>query len=216
VKERALYATAMTTVSLLFPTHLYRARLGGPGERAALDDLAQAARVLAVDDTAGQAWCAENGYRGYTSYGSLNDLTWRDPAFADLATRLAPHVAAFAEAAQFDLRGRALVMDSLWVNVLAPGAAHAGHVHPNAAVSGTLYLDVPDGAGDIRFEDPRLPLMMAAPPRRARAAPENRRFVRVAPRAGLVLLWESWLRHEVLAGAAASDRISVSFNYRWD
>lgn len=205
---------ATPTVSSLFPTHLYRARLGGAGERAALDELAHACRAIAADDAAGQAWCAEHRYGGYTSYGSLNDLTWRDPAFADLAQRLAPHVAAFAEAAQFDLGGRALALDSLWINILAPGAMHSGHVHPHAAVSGTLYIETPPGAGDIRFEDPRLPLMMAAPPRKPRAAPENRRFVTVSPRAGLVLLWESWLRHEVLAGEG--ERVSISFNYRWD
>jgi uncharacterized protein (TIGR02466 family) len=206
---------AAPTLSLLFPTHLYRARLGGAGERAALDDLAHACRAIAADDAAGQAWCAEHRYGGYTSYGSLNDLTWRDPAFADLAERLAPHVAAFAEAAQFDLGGRALALDSLWVNLLAPGAAHTGHVHPRAAVSGTLYIAAPPGAGDIRFEDPRLPLMMAAPPRKARAAPEQRTFHYAKPRAGDILLWESWLRHETERNNSNRERMSVSFNYKW-
>ena len=42
-----------------------------------------------------------------------------------------------------------------------------------------------------------------------------RTFVTVAPSPGTVLLWESWLRHEVPAGAGKGDRISVSFNYRW-
>ena len=32
-------------------------------------------------------------------------------------------------------------------------------------------------------------------------------------RAGLLLLWESWLRHEVLPGAAKADRLSISFNF---
>jgi uncharacterized protein (TIGR02466 family) len=30
----------------------------------------------------------------------------------------------------------------------------------------------------------------------------------------MVLLWESWLRHEVMASAAKGERISISFNYR--
>jgi uncharacterized protein (TIGR02466 family) len=65
---------------------------------------------------------------------------------------------------------------------------------------------VPKGSGAIRFEDPRLPLMMAAP---ARAET----FVTVAPRAGALLMWESWLRHEVLAGAGRGERLSISFNF---
>jgi uncharacterized protein (TIGR02466 family) len=32
---------------------------------------------------------------------------------------------------------------------------------------------------------------------------------------GTLLLWESWLRHEVLPHAGKGERISVSFNYRW-
>ena len=33
--------------------------------------------------------------------------------------------------------------------------------------------------------------------------------------AGTVLLWESFLRHEVPVNRSADERISVSFNYRW-
>ena len=96
------------------------------------------------------------------------------------------------------------------------GAIHAPHIHPHAAVSGTYYVTVPPGSGAIRFEDPRLGLMMAAPPRRKQARPANRSFVAVQPRPGLLLLWESWLRHGVEAHAAREPRISVSFNYRLD
>jgi len=58
--------------------------------------------------------------------------------------------------------------------------------------------------------------MMAAPPRRMRASREAQSFVSVAPKAGTLLLWESWLRHEVPINAAAAERISISFNYRMD
>ena len=75
-----------------------------------------------------------------------------------------------------------------------------------------LRLDDPT-AGAIRFEDPRLPLMMAAPARRSDAAQELKPFVTVQPRPGLLLMWESWLRHEVLAGSGRGERLSISFNF---
>jgi uncharacterized protein (TIGR02466 family) len=81
-------------------------------------------------------------------------------------------------------------------------------------ISGTYYVTVPVGAGDIRFEDPRLPMMMAAPPRKKSARPEMKNFVTITPRPGMLLLWESWLRHGVQPSRAKSQRISVSFNYR--
>ena len=57
-------------------------------------------------------------------------------------------------------------------------------------------------------------MMMAAPAPREDADEQHRRFVYVAPKAGDLLLWESWLRHEVPPNRAASSRVSVSFNYR--
>ncbi len=58
--------------------------------------------------------------------------------------------------------------------------------------------------------------MMAAPARKLNARLENRPFVDIQPRPGLLLLWESWLRHGVEANKTRGRRISVSFNYRLD
>lgn len=198
----------------LFATDIYRAKLGGRQVGRLLGDLGATIRQLAQDDAAGRRWCAENGYGGYTSYASLDDLAWRDGAVADLQARLDAHVAAFAKQLGFDLKGRKLACDSLWVNLLKPGAQHTAHIHPGSAISGTFYVEVPAGASAIRFEDPRLGLMMAAPQVKASAPPARQRFVSVAPRAGEVLLWESWLRHEVPRNAAKAPRLSISFNYR--
>ena len=171
--------------------------------------------MLAAEDAAGRAWSKANGYGGYTSYASLNDLPRRASVFAELKRRLDRHAKAFAEALAFDLgRGR-LVMDSLWVNILKPGAAHSGHIHPHSVLSGTVYVRTPKGASALKLEDPRLPLMMAAPPKRPDAPEAAQSFVYLTPGPGTVFLWESWLRHEVPANAARSERISVSFNYGW-
>ena len=56
-------------------------------------------------------------------------------------------------------------------------------------------------------------MMMAAPIRSEEAPEELRPFVTIEPRPGLLLMWESWLRHEVLPGRVRGDRLSVSFNF---
>ena len=200
----------MTTRSL-FATRLYEGQLG---DAALLEELERSCLMLAQDDRAGRTWSKAHGYGGYTSYASLNDLPVRDPAFGDLVRVLNQHVAAFARDCAFDLGGRKLKLDSLWVNVLRSRSAHAGHIHPHSVVSGTIYVRVPDGAGGLKLEDPRLPMMMAAPTPLPDAPEELRRFVTVTPTPGAILLWESWLRHEVPAGNTREDRISISFNYR--
>ena len=202
----------MAAFDALFVTPLYRASLG----TRLNPDLEAAALLIAAEDKAGRRWAKEHGYKGYTSYAALDDLPQRAPAFAALAKVIDAHVAVFARRADFDLRRRKLKLDSLWVNVMKKGAVHAPHIHPHAVVSGTYYVTVPPGSGAIRFEDPRLPLMMAAPPRRKTARPGNRLFVDIQPRPGLLLLWESWLRHGVEENSANAPRISVSFNYRLD
>ena len=199
------------TLRALFASQVYEGRLDDP---ALIAELERSVRALAADDIAGRRWAKDHGYRGYTSYASLNDLPKRDPAFAELKRRLERHVARFAEACAFDLGGRRLKLDSLWANLLKSGGGHTAHLHPHSVVSGTVYIAVPERAGGLKLEDPRLPMMMAAPPRRPDAPEQLRTFVELRPEPGTVLLWESWLRHEVPAGAAKGDRISVSFNYR--
>ena len=191
------------TIKTLFATRFSQTQLD---DAALLAELADACRDLAEQDRAGQRWSKDHGYRGYTSYASLDDLPDRDPRFGDLVRHLNRHIARFADACALDL-SRKLKLDSLWVNLLKPGGHHSGHIHPHSAVSGTAYVAVPPGSGTLRLEDPRLGLMMAAP---ARADT----FVHAAPEAGTVFLWESWLRHEVMPSTAKADRISVSFNYR--
>jgi uncharacterized protein (TIGR02466 family) len=82
-------------------------------------------------------------------------------------------------------------------------------------VSGTYYARTPKGCSKLRFEDPRLDRFMAAPPRPARARPENRRHVTYDVEEGTVILFESWLRHEVAPNPAPGERVSISFNYGW-
>ena len=191
----------------LFVTHLYEERVGD-GEL--LGDLARSIRSIAEDDGAGQRWSREHGYAGYTSYASLDDLPRRDPAFAELKRVLSRHAAKFAADLAWEAKPR---LDSLWVNLLRGGGHHSAHIHPHSALSGTLYVETPPGSGPIRFEDPRLPMMMAAPSRSPEASEELRPFVEVEPAPGLLLMWESWLRHEVRPGKGRGERLSVSFNF---
>ncbi len=204
----------MARLDTLFVTRIKRAELGARAGTL-IDGLRTTCLAIAEEDRAGQAWCREHAYRGYTSYASLDDLPRRASVFDDLVRRIDPKVAAFARTLDLDLGGRRLVLDSFWINVLEPGGHHAAHIHPHSVVSGTFYVDVPKGASAIRFEDPRLPQQMAAPPKKANARLGNRTFVSVEPKPGTLLLWESWLRHEVPVNNARRARISLSFNYRW-
>lgn len=206
----------MAEIASLFVTRLYRAALHELGKKKVdYDELRASCMAIAEDDEAGQKWCEKNGYPGYTSYASLNDLPWRFPIFADLEKALDKHVAAFCKDLGFDLQGKKLKCGSLWINILPEGGMHASHIHPHSVISGTTYVAMPKGTSALKLEDPRLPMMMHAPLRSKKAGQELQSFVYVKPEVGDVLLWESWLRHEVPMNMAEEERISVSFNYEW-
>ncbi len=198
------------TSRTLFVTRFYEDEIG---DDALIAGLEHSCRTLVEDDRAGRTWAKGHGYQGYTSYASLDDLPQRDPLFADLKRKIDSHVRRFAAETCLDLGGRKPKLDSLWVNVLKPGGGHTGHIHPHSIISGTVYVCVPEGAGRLKLEDPRLPMLMAAPSRTADAPEELQHFFYATPKQGGIFLWESWLRHEVEPNRAKSDRISVSFNY---
>jgi uncharacterized protein (TIGR02466 family) len=56
---------------------------------------------------------------------------------------------------------------------------------------------------------------MASPPRGAGALRGQRPWVTLRARAGQLVLFESWLRHEVAPNPGAAERVSISFNYSW-
>lgn len=198
------------TTRLLFPTRLF---CGEIADTDLLAELEESCWMIEDGDEAGHRWCEEKGYPGYTSYASLDDLPRRAPAFAELEGQLLKQAGRAAEELGWDIDAKDITLDALWINILGEGGHHPGHIHPGSVLSGTLYIAVPEGAGDIRFEDPRLARMMAAPPLLDTVEEDQKRFVYVAPKPGELLMWESWLRHEVMPGRSEEPRISISFNF---
>ncbi|HEY1792370.1 MAG TPA: TIGR02466 family protein [Opitutaceae bacterium] len=178
-------------------------------------ELARECRSLRDFDKAGRAWSRRNYPGGYTSYASMNELHRFSSTFGNLERRIGRHVRRFADALEMDLRGREIRMTDCWVNIMPPSAAHSLHLHPLSFISGTYYVATPAGCPGLKFEDPRLDRFMAAPPRRASARGPNRTHVTYPARAGQLILFESWLRHEVAQNRVDSERISISFNYNW-
>ncbi|HTB66716.1 MAG TPA: TIGR02466 family protein [Steroidobacteraceae bacterium] len=202
-------------IQALFPTLVYAAALRRRGAETFNQRLLRECRQLRSDDAAGRTWSRANYPGGYTSYGSQHRLYEISPTFDTLRRLLQPHLAAFARSVEWDLRGRKLAMTDCWVNIMPHQVVHSLHLHPLSTVSGTYYVQVPAGGSGIKFEDPRLDRFMAAPPRRSACKTRNRQWVTLAASAGQVVLFESWLRHEVTANTRRQERVSVSFNFNW-
>jgi uncharacterized protein (TIGR02466 family) len=203
------------TIRNLFATPVYTARLQPRGGATLNEKLRRECRQLRVDDLAGRRWSATHYPGGYTSYNSASRMHRVSPTFAAFERRLDAHVRRYARTLAFDLAGRALAMTDCWVNIMPHRVAHGLHLHPLSTISGTYYVTTPAGTPGLKLEDPRLERMMAAPPRRAAAGEARQPWVVLPAEAGSLVLFESWLRHEVPVNTVRAERISISFNYSW-
>ena len=213
----ALWAPHSEVVSIKawFPTFIYYEQLGAKRNGRFNRELLKECYQIRDFDRAGRAWSAKNYPGGYTSYGSMAQLHRFSSTFGELERRINRHVKVFTTRLEMDLRKRTFHMTDCWVNIMPRQVVHSLHLHPLATISGTYYVKTPAGSPGLKFEDPRLERFMAAPPRRPGARPQNRPWFVIPAAAGNVVLFESWLRHEVPPNPVNAERISISFNYSW-
>ncbi|MDB6093031.1 MAG: hypothetical protein JWM32_593 [Verrucomicrobia bacterium] len=198
-----------------FPTQIYSEPLQAAGLERFNASLAEECRRLRDFDDAGRRWSVRNYPGGYTSYASMNELHRFSSTFGTLEKKLLHHAKVFSRALELDLRRRTIRMSDCWVNIMPPTASHSLHLHPLSFISGTYYVQTPKGCPGLKFEDPRLSRFMAAPPRLSTAPAAMRSHVTYPAEAGNVILFESWLRHEVPTNQVSEERISISFNFSW-
>lgn len=202
-------------IQTLFPTSIYYSPLGVKDLKTLNKDLKKESLKFAEIDEEGQIWSQKNYKGGYTSYGSIAQLHRVSSTFEDLEKAINKHVYKFVKHLDMDINPKELKMTSCWVNIMPTDVIHTMHIHPLSVISGTYYLQTPKNCSSIKFEDPRMDCFMATPPRKHNAKIHNQRYHSVAPQEGHVVLFESWLRHEVPKNDSPKERISISFNYDW-
>lgn len=203
-------------IQTFFPTTLLKKRAPSKLSSAEfLKRLEKTCKGVSEIDEAGRKWSQENYPGGFTSYSSMNKLWEFSSDFAQLKTWIDREVKTFSKSLDLDLLEGSLEMTSFWANLMGPMSQHSFHLHPLSTISGTFYVRTPKNAGGFRIEDPRISSFMASPPRHQKASTANQRYITLKPREGELLLFESWLKHEVPANRDPQPRISVSFNYDW-
>ena len=106
-------------------------------------------------------------------------------------------------------------LDSLWININGKGHSNNLHHHPLADLSGVFWIKTPIDCGKIEFSSPHnfvqgKELKISNP----KYAEDNNVFASYYfdPHAGSVLIFPSFLYHQVYPNNSNEDRISVSFN----
>lgn len=143
--------------------------------------------------------------QGWQSVQTLHQLD----AFADLASCVRDATTGILRF--LSIGHDAFEITACWANVLASGAAHKMHHHPNNFLSGVYYVRTFPGADTINFHDPRNQTGIIRPPV-VQLTAENTDQVVVKVRNGSLLLFPAWLPHSVDTNTSGQERVSVSFN----
>lgn len=101
-----------------------------------------------------------------------------------------------------------------WLNIFEPNAVESVHEHFGSFLSGCYYVDTPKDCGEIVFKQEAT--------RRAWAAEYSTKLntdlsgiageFSHLPTAGELLVFPSWLPHEVMRNRSTENRISIAFN----
>ncbi len=200
-----------------FTTHIYKDSLISKSQKTSekwFNQLIEDIELIMASDEAGHLWSKKNYVSGYTSYGSIDQLNQTMSSFKKLENFIQPHISKYIDHLGYDLTSKDLVMSQCWLNVMPHNAQHTAHIHPLSVISGTFYVQTPPGSSAIKFEDPRLGFFMNCPPLKPKT--KDQRFISVQPAEKDIILFESWLRHEVPRNQTQEPRVSISFNYQWD
>jgi uncharacterized protein (TIGR02466 family) len=98
----------------------------------------------------------------------------------------------------------------IFISQLDRGDKHARHCHPGSTVSGVFYVSVPDESSPIKFFDPR-PVKEFNHHPLLGETPYNTPTTVFSPADGDMIMWESWLHHEVPPNRS-NERIAIIFN----
>lgn len=182
----------------LFPTRIWQAQL--PSLRGHLGSWVAA--VLRMRQ-------ADPGPAGRTNrhgWNSRDMAVLEQPGFAPL--REAVHAGCASALREMGMPGVRFGLQS-WVNLHDRGGFNFLHVHEGCLLSGSFYLQVPPGSGPFVFRDPRPGVVHGYV---KGAVPNGYSDIRLAPEAGLLVLFPCWMEHFVEPHENDEPRIAIAFN----
>ena len=105
-------------------------------------------------------------------------------------------------------------LGNMWANINPPGGYNRPHIHANSLFSGVYYIKAPANSGKLVCNDPRPGAQTVMPTRKKGQPPKHLwREVHLEPKVNRIIMFPSWLWHNVEPNESNDIRISVSFNF---
>ena len=106
---------------------------------------------------------------------------------------------------------------SYWIMINPPNSYNTSHTHPDAQLSGVMWIKTPQNSGDLRFNSPVEFSGFTECNSYIKEAQDSTAFYSTYdfyPTVGKILTFPASLRHEVKVNESNEDRIAVSYNIR--
>ena len=110
-----------------------------------------------------------------------------------------------------------IVVSNLWVNINKKHSYNLNHIHTGSFFSGCFYIKVPEESGRINFENPSKTHQIFTNNFNLYTDNLNEFTAHhwtYDPKPNLLLLFPSWIEHNVDQNLSNEDRISFAFNTR--
>lgn len=173
---------------------------------------------LSVDNSALEKYCLKqkqsNSGRVISNQGGWqsNDLDFTAPELAPLLVEISTRLNKLHTELQLINNGYQ-VIDNMWANINGPGSYNLLHLHPASIFSGVYYVKGNKNSGILRFRNPNTPLEFVIGPQLVQEFNGfNSASWEVYPQPGNLVIFPSWLLHDVAPNQDDADRISISFN----
>ena len=104
-----------------------------------------------------------------------------------------------------------------WIMINPPNSYNTSHTHPDAHLSGVMWIKTPKNSGDLRFNSPAEFSGFTECNSYIKEVQDNTAFYHTYdfyPKVGKILTFPASLRHEVRVNESNEDRIAVSYNIR--
>lgn len=105
-------------------------------------------------------------------------------------------------------------LDNAWININRYKDSNIKHCHPSSLFSGVYYVKVPEGSGNIVFENPAMNMMQYDWGSPVMYNKYTSHTMSIGVREGLLLIFPSWLYHYVSPNSNDEERVSIAFNIK--
>ncbi len=100
---------------------------------------------------------------------------------------------------------------SYWSIISRKYSYNSRHNHGDSLLSSVLYISAPEGSGEIKFHDPR-PGKLMSNMIGMDSKDIQHQAIKVTPKKGMLVVFPSFLEHEVTMTLSEQPRIIYSFN----